>query len=223
MTCFGAGDDRGLRRSLDLLPADFALAGTVAEWRRICTGQGEGGPTRVQQVLGTGGATAEAFGDELRLALRRNERSRVLERLMTRLADALYPPRASPGPHRSAPDRRSGDAAERSTHAGGSGGWHGVSCRPSGCPACWPESGCCASRRHRISGTPARPPPASVIWPWSFPEPRTGPWPEVACWRPWPESVIGPSSPSTCRPGWTRRCPSCGSFGAKIPGCSSPT
>ena len=91
MVCFGAGDDQGLGRSLDLLPADFALAGTVAEWRRICTGEGEGGPTQVQRVLGTGGAAAEASGDELRLALRRNERSRVLERLMTRLADALYP------------------------------------------------------------------------------------------------------------------------------------
>ena len=91
MTCFGAGDDRGLGRSLDLLPADFALAGTVAEWRRLCIGEGEGGPTRVRQALGTGGAAAEAYGDELRLALRGNERSRVLERLMTRLADALYP------------------------------------------------------------------------------------------------------------------------------------
>lgn len=91
MTCFGAGDDRGLCRSLDLLPADFALAGTVAEWRRLCIGEGEGGSTRVRQALGTGGAAAEAFGDELRLALRGNERSRVLERLMTRLADTLHP------------------------------------------------------------------------------------------------------------------------------------
>ena len=91
MMCYGAGDDRGLGRSLDLLPADFALAGTVAEWRRICTGEGEGGPTQVQRVLGTGGAEAEASGEELRLALRRNERSRVLERLMTRLAAALSP------------------------------------------------------------------------------------------------------------------------------------
>ena len=31
MTCFGAGDDESLVRILDLLPADFALAGTVAE------------------------------------------------------------------------------------------------------------------------------------------------------------------------------------------------
>ena len=91
MACFGAGDDQGLGRSLDLLPADFALAGTVAEWRRICTREGEGGSAQVRRVLGTGGAEAEASGEELRLALRRNERSRDLERLMTRLADALYP------------------------------------------------------------------------------------------------------------------------------------
>ena len=91
MVCFGAGDDQGLGRSLDLLPADFPLAGTVAEWRRISTGEGEGGSVQVRRVLGTGGAEAEASGEELRLALRRNERSRVLERLMTRLADALYP------------------------------------------------------------------------------------------------------------------------------------
>ena len=37
MVCFGAGDDQGLRRALELLPADFALAHTVAEWRRLCT------------------------------------------------------------------------------------------------------------------------------------------------------------------------------------------
>ena len=91
MVCFGAGDDRGLRRSLDLLPADFALAHTVAEWRRICTGDGEGGTVRVQQVLGTDGAASEALGGELCRALRSNERPRVVERLMTRLADVLYP------------------------------------------------------------------------------------------------------------------------------------
>ena len=91
MVCFGAGDDQGLRRSLDLLPADFALAHTVAEWRRLCTGEGDGGSPQVQRVLGTGDAALEALGDELRQALSGNERPRVVERLMTRLADALYP------------------------------------------------------------------------------------------------------------------------------------
>ena len=92
MTCFGAGDDRGLRRCLELLPADFALAHTVAEWRRLCTGEGEGGPVRVRQALGTAGSAVEALGGELREALLRgNERPRVLERLITDLADALCP------------------------------------------------------------------------------------------------------------------------------------
>ena len=94
MTCFGAGDDQGLRRCLELLPADFALARTVAEWKRLCTGEGEGegGPVRVRQVLGTAGSAVEALGDELREALLRgNERPRVLERLIADLADALCP------------------------------------------------------------------------------------------------------------------------------------
>lgn len=91
MACFGAGDDQGLRRSLDLLPADFALAHTVAEWRRLCTGEGEGGSLQVQRVLGTSGTAVEALGDELGRALRKNERPRVIEPLMNRLAEALYP------------------------------------------------------------------------------------------------------------------------------------
>ena len=91
MVCFGAGDDQGLRRAVDLLPADFALADTAAEWRRLCTGEGKGGSVRMQRVLGTDGTAVEALGDELCQALRRNERPRVVERLITRLADALYP------------------------------------------------------------------------------------------------------------------------------------
>ena len=92
MTCFGAGDDQGLRRTLELLPTDFALAHTVTEWKRLCTGEGEGGPVRVRQALGTAGSAVEALGDELREALLRgNERPRVLERLIADLADALCP------------------------------------------------------------------------------------------------------------------------------------
>ena len=91
MTCFGAGDDQGLRRAVELLPADFVLAHTVAEWRRLCTGEGEGGPVRVRQALGTAGSAMEALGTSLREALRGNERPRVLERLIVDLADALCP------------------------------------------------------------------------------------------------------------------------------------
>ena len=91
MTCFGAGDDQGLHRTLELLPADFTLAHTVAEWRRLCNGEGEGGPVRVRQALGTAGSAVEGLGDALREALRGNERPRVLERLIADLADALCP------------------------------------------------------------------------------------------------------------------------------------
>ena len=91
MKCFGAGDDAGLRQSLDLLPADFVLAGTVAEWRRVCSGDGAGGPVPVRQALGTEGTAVEALGDELSRALRHNERVRTVERLVIALADALCP------------------------------------------------------------------------------------------------------------------------------------
>ena len=91
MVCFGAGDDRGLHRCVERLPADFALARTVAEWKRLGAGEGEGGPVRVRQALGTAGSAVEALGDALRTALRGNERPRVLERSIIDLADALCP------------------------------------------------------------------------------------------------------------------------------------
>ncbi len=91
MACFGAGDDEGLRRAADLLPGEFALAGIVAELRRAGGGGGKGGSSRVQRALGTDGTTVSELGAELRQALRRNERERVIERLMSRLADALSP------------------------------------------------------------------------------------------------------------------------------------
>ena len=91
MTCFGAGDDEGLRRCVDLLPGDFVLTRTVAEWRRICAGEGQGGSLQVQRVLGTHGAAAEALGGELYRALRGNGRPRAIERLIIRLADVLCP------------------------------------------------------------------------------------------------------------------------------------
>ena len=91
MVCFGAGDDAGLRQALKLLPADFALADTVAELRRVSNGGGNGGSARTQQALGTDGSTVSALGNELRRALCENERPRVIEQLMSRLADALCP------------------------------------------------------------------------------------------------------------------------------------
>ena len=91
MVCFGAGDDASLRQALKLLPADFALADIVAELRRVSSGGGNGGSARTQQALGTDGSTVSALGDELRRALCENERPRVIEQLMSRLADALCP------------------------------------------------------------------------------------------------------------------------------------
>ena len=91
MVCFGAGDDAGLKRTLDLLPGDFILAQTVAELRRVCAGEGGGGPVRVRRALGTEGTAVEALGEELRQALRNNERPRTVERLVTELSDVLCP------------------------------------------------------------------------------------------------------------------------------------
>ncbi len=91
MQCFGAGDDVGLMQALDLLPADFPLAGTVAEWRRVCAADGGGGPIPVRRVLGTEGAAVQALGDELARALRGNESGRAVERVVVALADALCP------------------------------------------------------------------------------------------------------------------------------------
>ena len=91
MACFGAGDDHGLLRAVDLLPENFALAGIVAELRRAGGGGGKGGPAMAQRALGTDGTTVSELGEALRQALRRNERTRVIERLMSRLAEALSP------------------------------------------------------------------------------------------------------------------------------------
>ena len=90
MVCFGAGDDQGLGRILDLLPPDFALAHTVAEWRRLCTGAEGGGLAEVQQALGTAGAANAVLADQLLKTLRKG-RLHNLERVIRRLADALYP------------------------------------------------------------------------------------------------------------------------------------
>ena len=88
MLCFGAGDDTGLRRAVDLIPEDFVLAGTVAEWRRLCAGAGPGGSMPVRQALGS--ASARALTEEFRRALRK-DRPRDVETLIPRLAEALYP------------------------------------------------------------------------------------------------------------------------------------
>ena len=93
MVCFGAGDDDGLRRTLDLLPADFALARTVAECRRLVARDGGGsgnGRTAAPGVLGTGRGQVAALAGELKRALHKGN-VRSVGTAIELLADALYP------------------------------------------------------------------------------------------------------------------------------------
>ena len=90
MVCFGRGDDRELRRIIELLPTDFAMTHTVAEWRRLCTGEGVDGLAAVQQALGLDGAASMTLADQLREAIHKG-RLRDIERLIPGLAVALYP------------------------------------------------------------------------------------------------------------------------------------
>ena len=90
MVCFGAGDDEGLRRTIGRIPEDFALSHTVAEWKRLCTGEGGGGSIEVRRALGMDGAVVAALAAEFNRALHRGK-VRDVERTLTDLADALYP------------------------------------------------------------------------------------------------------------------------------------
>ena len=108
MVSFGAGDDRGLLRTIDRLPADFILAGTVAEWRRICAA--EGAPphatakagersSAVRTALGTEGGEVPPLVETFRGALRKG-RTRDIERALIPLARALLPEERDPLPAR---------------------------------------------------------------------------------------------------------------------------
>ena len=91
MVCFGAGDDDGLRRTLDLLPADFALPRKVAECRRlVARGSGGNGGARASPEPGSERGSPAALAGELRRALR-NGNVRAVGTVIERLADALYP------------------------------------------------------------------------------------------------------------------------------------
>ena len=90
MGCFAAGDEQGLRRSVDLLPDDFALRGTVAELRRSATGGGPAGPDAVRRALGTGAAPVAASAASLSRAIHADNQ-REVERHLVSLADAVYP------------------------------------------------------------------------------------------------------------------------------------
>ena len=90
MGCFAAGDEHGLRRTVDLLPEDFALRGTVAELRRSATGAGPGGPDAVRRALGTETAPVAATAVSLSQAIHAGTPHEI-ERHLVSLADAVYP------------------------------------------------------------------------------------------------------------------------------------
>ena len=90
MGCFAAGDEHGLRRTVDLLPEDFALRGTVAELGRAATGAGQGGPDAVRRALGTETAPVAASAASLVQAIHADSRHEI-ERHLVGLADAVYP------------------------------------------------------------------------------------------------------------------------------------
>ena len=94
MISFAAGDDRGLRRAVGLLPEGFVLGGTVAELKRCASdGDGDGeraGPPAVQQALGTDETPVATTAAKLRQALHRGAEQQI-ERHLVNLADAVYP------------------------------------------------------------------------------------------------------------------------------------
>jgi tetratricopeptide (TPR) repeat protein len=94
MVCFGTGDDRGLQQALDLLPEDFILAYTVAQWRYVCSDGAKNKrhdvPVQVQEALGMEGDAAIELADKLCQAIW-NQRLRDGERLIPQLAQAVYP------------------------------------------------------------------------------------------------------------------------------------
>ena len=90
MKLFSEGDDAGLKRVADLMPTGFILAGTVAEWRRICgLGDAEGGEP-VRKALGLGDERTKRLAAQFSTALGGKDMARV-RRLLPVLADELYP------------------------------------------------------------------------------------------------------------------------------------
>ena len=90
-----AGDDDGLRRALDHLPPDFALARTVAECRRLIAdgglGDGDaGGGSGALVGLGRDRASLAALAREVKRTLRKGN-VRALGTAIEKLADAVYP------------------------------------------------------------------------------------------------------------------------------------
>ena len=91
MVCFDAGDDAGLRRILDLLPDDFALARTVAECQRVIAGDGGAAAADgTSSVLAGDRAKTAVLAGELKRALNKGK-VRAVGAAIEKLAGALYP------------------------------------------------------------------------------------------------------------------------------------
>ena len=87
MVCFGAGDDDGLRRTLERLPPDFALARTADACHLVARGEGAAG---TPPELGGERAGTTALAADLKRAVRQGK-VRAVGTAIERLADALYP------------------------------------------------------------------------------------------------------------------------------------
>ena len=90
MVCFGAGDDDGLRRILERLPPDFALARTADACRRLIAGDSGDGAAGAPPELGGERARTTALAADLKQAVRQGK-VRAVGTAIERLADALYP------------------------------------------------------------------------------------------------------------------------------------
>jgi len=203
MVCFGAGDDDELRRILDRLPDDFALARTVAEWRRLvgrdAAGNGRPGAPKKPE---DGNGRVAALAGELKRALH-NGNVRAAGTAIERLADALYPE----DPARARIDllEIAGLATLRDLLPGGAierlsrrllpaDRVIGVAARillarQQVVPAAW---------------NPCRPSRSQACCRWSFRGSRIGPSHGRACWRRWRARVGRPCIRTSCLPRWSR-------------------
>ena len=92
MLQFGEGDDESLRRTVEQIPDDFAMAGTVAAWKSLW---GEGGvvPDPVRSLLGLGAGQRRALAEGLARALGRAASGPALAQAISELATVLSPER----------------------------------------------------------------------------------------------------------------------------------
>jgi len=94
MVCFCEGDNEGLARTIAMLPEDFALCATVAEWKRMLAPSGEASATAegngVAALLWEDGADADGLARALADAVR-GRRFAEVEKIIPPLSRALYP------------------------------------------------------------------------------------------------------------------------------------